>query len=224
MALKIIGAGLGRTGTLTLKAALEQLGFGPCHHMVEVFARPEQRDFWNRAALGEAVDWEEALGPYRATVDWPSCHFWRQLAQLYPDAKVILTLRDPEKWWDSMNETILRAMSKWQAETNPDPAQIEANRFAERIIAEQTFAYDFSRANVIVAFERHNEAVRQAIPPERLLVYQVSEGWEPLCAFLGVPVPAGAFPRANSREEFWLNLPPGRHAAGAGAAGETRQS
>jgi hypothetical protein len=215
MTLKVIGAGLGRTGTLTLKTALEQLGFGPCHHMVEVFAHMEQADFWRRAAEGEPVDWEEIYSAYLATVDWPGCHFWRQLADRYPDAKVLLTLRDPERWWESMNETILQAMKNLPAV--PGNGQRAAMRFAELIINEQTFAGDFSRENVIAAFERHNAAVRAAFSPERLLVYEVSQGWAPLCDFLDVPVPDAPFPRTNSREEFWTHTMP-RDGAAAGSS------
>jgi hypothetical protein len=214
MALQVIGAGLGRTGTLTLKAALEQLGFGPCHHMVEVFAHPPQRDFWRRAAEGEAVDWEEVFSAYRASVDWPSCHFWRQLAERYPRAKLVLTVRDPGAWWESMSGTILKVIAAGLADT--DPERRKATRFAELIIAQQTFGGDFTRPSVVAAFERHNAAVRAAIPPGRLLVYEVSQGWGPLCEFLGVTAPATDFPRTNSRDEFWTDtLPPGRAPAAA---------
>jgi hypothetical protein len=216
MTLKVIGAGLGRTGTLTLRAALEQLGFGPCHHMVEVFAHMEQSDFWRRAAEGEAVDWEEIYASYPATVDWPSCHFWRQLSDRYPDAKMLLTVRDPERWWESMSETIVKAMRAGMAD--PDAGRRQAMRFAELIISEQTFAGDYSRENVIAAFNRHNAAVQAAIPTERLLVYEVPQGWAPLCEFLGVPIPETPFPRTNSREEFWTHtLPQDREPAGASA-------
>lgn len=206
MALKVIGAGLGRTGTLTLKSALEQLGLGPCHHMTEVFAHHDQVPFWRAAAGGEAVDWSAGLSGYSSSVDWPSAHFYKQLAAHFPDARVILSRRDPERWADSMAETILKAMQT--------PLIVGADgsealmTFARMIIAEQTFDGDFSRANVIAAFERHNAEVVATIPPERLLVFEAAQGWEPLCAFLGRPVPETPFPRTNSREEFWnLNHP-----------------
>ena len=204
MTLKVIGAGLGRTGTLTLKTALEQLGFAPCHHMVEVFAHPEQADFWRRAAEGEAVDWEEVFGAYNASVDWPSCHFWRQLAARYPDAKIVLSLRDPERWWESMDATILQVTRAMFA----DPARRAAMRFIELILVDQTLAGDLSRDNVIAAFERHNAAVRAAIPSERLLVFEAAQGWTPLCQFLGVPVPETPFPKVNSRDEFMSQAAP----------------
>lgn len=204
MPLKVIGAGLGRTGTLTLRAALTELGLAPCHHMHEVFANPAQGLFWARAARGEAVDWEEVFAPYLASVDWPSCHFYRQLAARYPEAQVILTLRDPERWYESMNETILRVMEMAMGE--PAGSVPPERQFGRLIIAEQTFGGDFSKANVIAAFNRHVAAVRETIPAQRLLVYEVAEGWAPLCDFLKLAVPDSPFPRTNSREEFWQFL------------------
>ena len=206
MPLKVIGAGLGRTGTMTLKTALEQLGFAPCHHMVEVFAHPEQREFWNRAAEDQPVDWEEMFAGYSASVDWPSSHFYKELAARYPDAKVILSLRDPQRWYESMVETILKAMSPPPGA--PAPAADDPNRFARIIVRDKTFGGDVSQANVIAAFERHNAEVRATIPAERLLVFEAAQGWEPLCGFLGVPIPATPFPRTNSREEFWTHARP----------------
>jgi hypothetical protein len=213
MALEIIGAGLGRTGTLTLKTALEMLGFGPCHHMVEVFANPAQVPLWNRAADGEAIDWEDIYGSYRATVDWPGCHFYAALAARYPGAKVILSRRDPERWYESMRETILASMAQMGLAAAPIP-QDHPMRFGGVIIPQQTFAFDFSRDNVIAAFERHNAEVMRTIPAERLLVFEAAQGWEPLCAFLGVPVPAEPFPRTNSREEFWEHVTRAREVTG----------
>ncbi|MCB2079584.1 MAG: hypothetical protein KDE55_18040 [Novosphingobium sp.] len=214
MALQVIGAGLGRTGTLTLKTALERLGFGPCHHMTEVFANPEQVPFWNRAADGEPVDWEEVYGNYRATVDWPGCHFYEALAARYPDAKVILSRRHPERWYDSMSETILKSMEMMGLTENGGIPADHPMRFGGVIIPDQTFGFDFSRDNVIAAFNRHNEAVQRNIPAERLLVFEASQGWEPLCRFLGVDVPDEPFPRTNSREEFWEHVTAAKDATG----------
>ena len=209
MTLDIIGAGLGRTGTKTLKTALEMLGFAPCHHMVEVFANmATQAPFWLAAAKGEPVDWDAGLAGYRASVDWPSAHFYKQLAAHYPDAKVILSRRDPQRWYESMSETILKALEKHpQQGVNP-------MRFVQMIVLEQTFNGDVSRANVIAAFERHNADVIASIAPERLLIFEAAQGWEPLCDFLGTTVPDMAFPRTNSREEFWEITRP---ASGQGA-------
>lgn len=206
MALQIIGAGLGRTGTMTLKTALEQLGFAPCHHMVEVFADfGGQTPFWLRAAKGEAVDWETMFGKYRASVDWPSAHFYADLADRYPEAKVILTKRDPQRWFESISETILKAMS---ARGDGPAPEDHPMRFADIIIAEKTLGRDFSRANAIAAFERHNAEVQRLIPAERLLVFEAAQGWDPLCNFLGVAAPDTPFPRTNSREEFWQHTMP----------------
>lgn len=205
MPLRVIGAGLGRTGTLTLKTALERLGFGPCHHMIEVIAdSPNQAPFWNKAADGEVTDWEEGLGRFGASVDWPSAAFYKELAAFYPEAKVILSHRDPERWYDSMGETILKSM-ELMGMTGDVPAD-HPMRFGVVVIAQGTFGNDFSKANVIAAFERHNAEVRRTIAPERLLEFQAKDGWEPLCAFLGVPVPDEPFPRTNAREEFWSHV------------------
>lgn len=206
MPLQVIGAGLGRTGTFTLKTALETLGFGPCHHMVEVLSNPAQVPFWNRAADGEAVDWEEVYCDYRSTVDWPSAHFYAELADRYPGAKVILSRRDPERWYDSMNETILKSMQMMGLAEAGEIADEHPMRFGGILIAQKTFDRDFSKANVIAAFERHVSAVRSRIAPERLLEFEAAQGWEPLCAFLDVPVPDEPFPRTNSREEFWQHV------------------
>jgi len=203
MALQVIGAGLGRTGTLTLKTALEMLGFGPCHHMTEVIAHPEQGAFWNRAARGEPVEWDEIYGPYRATVDWPGASFYAELAERYPEAKVILSLRDPERWYDSMTETILKAMGMMGLDK--DVPEDHPMYFGRLLIVQGAFGGDFSRDNVIAAFKRHNAEVQRRIPPERLLVFEAAQGWEPLCAFLGVPVPDAPFPKTNARDEFWTH-------------------
>jgi hypothetical protein len=215
MALQVIGAGLGRTGTLTLKTALERLGFGPCHHMLEVFANPGQVPLWNKAALGEALDWDEIYGPYQATVDWPGAHFWSPLAERYPDAKVILSKRDPQLWYESMSETILKSMGMMGFGEPGEVPEDHPMRFGGIIIAHKTFANDFSRDSVIAAFERHNAAVRSSIAPDHLLEFEAADGWEPLCQFLGVPAPEEAFPRTNSREEFWEHVSKAREITGS---------
>ncbi len=199
MALQVIGAGLGRNGTLALKIALEQLGFAPCHHMVEVFEHPEQGAFWLRAAGGENVDWEEVFANYRASCDWPSCHFYKALSERYPDAKVILSERDPKKWHASITNTILKSMTQMIAK---DPERAKWFEFARRIVIEQTFNNDLSEDNMIAAYLRHNAKVKATIAPERLLVFNPAEGWEPLCRFLHVAAPATPFPHVNTTEEF----------------------
>lgn len=209
MPLEVIGAGYGRTGTFTLKTALEMLGFGPCHHMVEVLENPEQVPFWNRAAEGEDVDWEEIFGKYRATVDWPGCSFYAELAERYPDAKVILSSRDPERWYKSMSETILKTMQ--DLKEGSDVRADHPMRFGALLIAEKAFGRDFSRDNVIAAFKRHEQEVRDTIAPERLLVFDARQGWEPLCEFLGVPVPDEDFPKTNAPDEFMVHAAKARN-------------
>ena len=196
MALSVIGAGFGRTGTLSLKLALEQLGFAPCHHMSELISRPETVAPWVRAATGEAVEWDEVLHGYRATTDWPACHFFKELSVRYPQAKVILTVRDAGRWFESTQSTIFNEESVKRHEDHPMSGFL-------RTALIQTFGSDLhDRERVIAAYERHNAAVCRSISPQRLLVYEVAEGWGSLCAFLGVSVPNRPFPRANSTEDF----------------------
>jgi hypothetical protein len=201
MALQVIGAGLGRTGTMTLKAALEELGLGPCHHMYEVILHPEQAAFWERAARDEPVDWEEVFVNYRSSCDWPSCAFYKELAVRYPSAKVILTFRDPHAWYRSVCNTILPAMKGPM--TLPDGSRVgPPGDFAQPLIGERTFGMQFDEAHMVDVFNRHNEEVKRTIPPERLLIFEAAQGWEPLCRFLDVAVPATPFPRTNTTEEF----------------------
>jgi hypothetical protein len=194
MALKVIGAGFGRTGTLSLKLALEQLGFGPCHHMLEVVKRPETVGSWEAAADGGPVDWARMFQGFSATVDWPSATFWRQIAEAFPDAKVILTRRDPEAWFASTQATIF-------APDYSDPTD-PFQRMVSKVIGDLFERRLHDKAKVIEVYNRHNETVRRTIAPERLLVYEVAEGWGPLCDFLGVPAPATPMPRVNSTEDF----------------------
>jgi hypothetical protein len=197
MALSVIGAGLGRTGTMSLKLALEQLGQGPTHHMFEVIRNPPHALFWASAFDGEKVDWDEGLKGFGSSCDWPSAHFWKQMSEHWPNAKVVLTVRDAEKWFASTQETIFQGEG---------PAAIPippvATMMRKMIAAAGLEGRLHDRDGAIAVFEAHNARVRATCPPERLLVYEVSQGWEPLCAHLGVPVPDAPFPRANSTEEF----------------------
>lgn len=197
MTLKVIGAGLGRTGTLSLKLALEQLGIGRCFHMIEIFGVPGLVEQWERAGRGEAVSWDAMFEGFEATVDWPSCSFYDVLAARYPAAKVILTLRDAGQWFESTQKTIFKDLEKAVEDTENPWA-----RMVKRIIVDMFEGRIHDREHAIAAYNAHNERVRRTIPPERLLVYDVREGWEPLCRFLGEPVPAMPFPRANSAEDF----------------------
>ena len=203
MALQVIGAGMPRTGTMSLKTALEQLGFGPCHHMTEVFAHPEQWPLWNRIGDGEAVEWEEVFGPYRSTTDAPGVYFWRQLAARYPDAKVILTERDPDRWYESMAATIFSERHRASLQGSPVGAIIaKLARLGWSGRDEALRTGPPTREVMIELFKAHNAAVRAELPSERLLIYSVSQGWAPLCGFLGVPIPDVPFPHVNSAEDF----------------------
>jgi hypothetical protein len=212
---KVIGAGFGRTGTWSLKAALEELGFDPCYHMTELFAHPEHADFWTSAWRGEPVDWDGVLGDYEATVDWPACTFYEELMQRHPDAKVLLSVRDPERWYQSTRNTIYElnmlieksTISRWISGLISllmfGGFTGRRSSLANDIIWEGTFDGRFEdKAYAIGVFERHNEEVKRRVPPERLLVYEVKQGWGPLCEFLGVPAPEEPFPRLNDTAQM----------------------
>ncbi len=202
MALSVIGAGFGRTGTLSLKQALEQLGLGPCHHMEEVMAHPEQIPAWHAAGRGEAMDWDTVLGSYRSSVDWPSAQFWRELADRYPAAKVVLTIRDTERWYESFSGTILTLIRGRESAPNPTIRSI-LDMCSDVVVSRAFDGQMDDPAWIKAAFERHIAEVKATIPPGRLLVFQVADGWGPLCDFLDKPVPATEFPRTNSTPEFW---------------------
>ena len=215
--MKVIGAGFGRTGTWSLKAALEKLGFGPCYHMTEVFAHPEHADLWVSAWRKEPVDWDKVLEGYEATMDWPACTFYEELMERHPDAKVILSVRDPERWYESVRNTIyelsvviprhpiyrigykLVSIFVFRGSGNVD--------LAGEIIWQGTFDGRFEdKHHAIEVFERHNAVVQQRVPENRLLVYDVKAGWGPLCEFLGVEEPEEPFPRTNDAAEMQRRL------------------
>ncbi len=200
MTLNVIGTGVGRTGTYSLKLAINQLGFGPCHHMEEVlFNLPVQVPLWAAAVKGHP-DWSAIYEGYRSAVDWPTAGFHKELYAAYPSAKFVLTLRSPESWADSFSETIYKLI----AGRDQAPKEMQAwLDMGTGVISKTGFPAGLDRAGLIQAFTAHNEAVKATIPPQQLLVYQVKEGWGPLCEFLGTPVPADPFPRTNDRGEFW---------------------
>jgi len=201
---RVIGAGYGRTGTASLKRALEILGFGPCHHMEEVVKHPDEVPTWEAAGRGETVDWATFLQGWGSTCDFPSSFYYAQLIAALPDAKVILTKRDPDAWYDSFAATIYpmvtrfpnRVVLPWLPYVKGAPRSTQAaferlfqGRFEDRPFATQVY-------------REHLAEVQTLVPRERLLVYEVSDGWGPLCAFLGVPVPDQPFPRVNDMKEF----------------------
>ncbi len=200
MTTSIIGAGVGRTGTYSLKLALNSLGLGPCHHMEEVLHNmPAQVPLWSAATAGEP-DWERIYDGYAGAVDWPTAGFFRELAREYPSARFVLTLRDPERWADSFGATIYTLLA---GRDEAPPEMRDWLDMAADVIARTGFPPGLDRDGLAAAFTAHNDAVRKTIPASRLLVFEVKDGWEPLCAFLDVPVPDEEFPRTNHREEFW---------------------
>lgn len=199
MALSVVGAGFGRTGTLSMKLALERLGFGPCYHMMEVFQNPHFLKYWGAAARGDSVDWDEVFDGFASAVDWPVCTYYLELAEHYPEAKVLLTVRDPRSWFESAQNTIFsapnraRMLSAEDDDTRAMAGKIMVQTFDNRID-------DMEHATSV--FQKHIETVKRTIPEERLLVYEPGEGWERLCAFLEVSIPDEPFPKVNTSEEF----------------------
>lgn len=199
MTLSVISAGFGRTGTLSLKLALEELGFGPCHHMKEVLEYgAAQVPLWNAAVAGKP-DFETIYKGYKAAVDWPTAAFWRELAAAYPQAKFILSTRSAESWYDSISQTILSTLT---APDNWPPPAVEWFNMVLKVL-HRSLGPTFDKESVIAAFHAHEAAVKAEIPASRLLVHSARDGWKPLCAFLGAPVPATPYPRTNSKEEFF---------------------
>ena len=196
MALEVIGAGLGRTATFSLKFALEHLGFGPCYHMAEVFAGSRRNVPLWLDVVGGKPDWDAMFAGFQSTTDYPACTYWRELTTFYPDAKVILTVRDANSWFDSVSETIFSPKMQGSLAGSPVGAMMQGvifDAFGGRV-EDRAFMTDW--------FTRRNQTVIDSLPSDRLLVFSPKEGWAPLCAFLGVPVPDAPFPRVNSRDEI----------------------
>lgn len=211
----VIGAGLGRTGTASLQIALDTLGFGPCYHMKTLLAEPNRVDHWfetlSELDAGRDPAWDRIFSGFRAAVDWPTAAFWYELMLRYPRAKVILTVRDAQQWFDSMSRTIAVELGALPpppdsdivpaAALNPRPASLP---LALSVIRQRVFGDRMQdRRHAIEVFDAHNNRVTATIPASRLLVFDVADGWEPLCRFLEVPVPPEPFPRVNSVSEFW---------------------
>jgi hypothetical protein len=204
MALQVVGAGVGRTGTHSLKLALEQLLGGPCHHMLEVMGDPAQIPPWTDAIDGKPVDWNALLARYRALVDWPGASFWPEISAANPDALVLLSVRDPEAWYKSASNTIFLTFEHMPEELKPwmnAVRRLLAERFSDR--------FDDPMA-MMDAYERHNDAVRQGVPASQLLEWAPSDGWAPICERLGLPLPADPFPVTNTTSEFrsMVGMPP----------------
>jgi len=200
MAMEVIGAGFPRTGTMSIKSALETLGFGPCYHMREVLVPrpgPDHVRLWTDVARGAPVDWNALFQGYRATVDMPSAAFYRELLAVHPNARVLLSVRDPERWYASARDTVY-ALSKVR-----DPEMAAFTQMVDEIFWSGILQGRFEdKAYAIGVYEQHVETVKRTVRPDQLLVFDVKEGWEPLCQFLGVPRPTAPFPHVNDSEDF----------------------
>lgn len=197
--MQVIGAGFGRTGTLSFKRALEQLGFGPTYHMQEVMRRPAHIRQWLQYARTGEADWDGLFGNFGSGVDYPVSCVWEELAEHYPDAKIVLTVRDPQRWWESTISTIYgfrTAFAPWIQRAAPPIGEFV--EMVDRLVWDGLFDGRVTdREHALEVFEQHVEHVRATCTPERLLVFDVAHGWEPLCAFLDVPVPQRSFPHLN---------------------------
>ena len=201
MPLEVIGPGFGRTGTNSLKIALEQLGFGPCHHMFEVRDNPDRLVDWEALARGEKVDWDHVFRGYRSQVDWPGARYWRELARHYPAAKVVLSVRDPDEWFDSVQATIAPFLAARGHHSSPHTNAI--CEMGHETVAVQVFNNRISeRQHATQVFKNHIADVQSEIPAGRLLTFDLRDGWRPLCEFLRVEVPDIPFPKTNSSKEF----------------------
>ncbi len=210
MPLRVVGAGLGRTGTNSLKVALERLLGGPCYHMLELIERPGDTVYWERAAADEFVSWDWLRRDYVATVDFPAAMFWRELLADSPEAVVLLSTRESAQvWWDSFQRTILQAMSGEVPADRPDWARRRAMTMS--VLARLTPAWR-NKAGATDAYERHSEEVRRAVPPDRLIDWRPGDGWPPICAPLGIAVPEDPFPHENTTSDFRarIAIPPPR--------------
>jgi hypothetical protein len=209
--MKVIGAGLPRTGTLSQKVALEMLGFGPCYHMVNVLADLDQAQGWQQGLDGKA-DWDQILSGCQSTVDWPATFFYKELADHYPDAKILLSVRDPDGWVKSMRDTIwgifygdmlIRDLS--EARERVDPKWHVYSDLMRGMWERSGLITDGSNTSpqdMAAGMERYNKEVQDTIPSDRLLVWSVSDGWDALCEFLEVPVPEADFPHLNDSKIF----------------------
>ena len=206
--LRVVGAGLGRTGTFSLKLALERLLGAPCYHMRELFAHPDHVGVWHSAALGVPPNWRDFFAGYAAAVDSPVAFFWEELIATFPEALVLLSVRDSEDWWRSASETIY----------GPDrlPRTPEWLAMRQALYTSRWITDVQDRELAIRAFEKHNAQVRHTVPADRLLIWQPGDGWEPICRALGLAIPDTAFPHANTRAEW--------RARNASASGSDTQS
>ena len=191
--MKIIGAGLGRTGTTSLKLAVEYLINQPCYHMSDVFQHPSHIDFWQDAADNKTVDWQGFFSNHGAALDWPVAAFWPEMIEAFPDALVLLSEREPDSWWKSVSSTIVPAIHKAEGPWRVMMDTLFETRFTKKMT-------DGNKA--MNAFIEHNKRVLDSVPPDRLVRWKPGDGWQPLCDVLGMTVPDTPFPHANTKEQF----------------------
>jgi hypothetical protein len=200
MMLRVVGAGLGRTGTYSLKVALERLLGGRCYHMYELIRRPGDTERWERAAAGTTVEWRWLQREFVATADFPAAMFWRELLADSPEAVVLLSVRDSAQvWWESFARTIVALLTE---EVPPDRLDWARRRALTLSVLARLTPDWRERDAAIDAYERHNEDVRQTVPAERLIDWRPGDGWEPICSVLGLGVPSEPFPHENTAADF----------------------
>lgn len=213
MSIKIIGAGLPRTGTNTLRESLTMLGYVKTYHMKELLVHPENLHYWTTLKETGTTNWDELYNGYQATVDFPCYPWYKEHMKRYPDAKVILTLRPFEKWYDSFYSTIWQAQNPTESQKAEMGQKLQSDprlqkvmkvmQFAKETITEEHFKGMFLDKDFMKKiFDKHNEEVKAYVPKDKLLVFDVAEGWEPLCKFLGKPKPAEQLPHTNKKEDF----------------------
>lgn len=202
MTLHVIGSGFGRTGTMTMKDALGVLDLGPTHHMVEVMQNPEQLRHWRAIFAGQEVDWDDVFAGYRSQVDWPGASQWHKSMIAFPQARVIHTERPEEDWWNSFDRTIGKFFRMMDTMQIPPEVKSLFGHIRTGII-DTTFEDFTDKDCAIAAFRANNARVREVVPADRLLVFDVAQGWEPLCDFLGLPIPETPFPHHHKRAKFW---------------------
>jgi hypothetical protein len=213
MTIQIIGAGMGRTGTFSLKTALEMLGYNKCYHMVELMQNSDQIRYWEDLSEGKPIDWETLFHGYEAIVDFPGASFYPEILKQYPQAKVILTVRDAEQWYDSAVNTIYKASKPGLLQKllmsliMPFSRRLRNLMRIFDLVDKMVWSGDFQgkffdKPFAVGVFNHYIDQVKQAVPADQLLVYEVKQGWDPLCRFLGVPVPDQPFPRLNERAFF----------------------
>jgi hypothetical protein len=205
--MKAIGAGFGRTGTSSLQAALEELLGGKCYHMKDIMTQPSQLKAWHEFAVGKTskMDWERLFTGYVASVDCPACIYYKEIMEVFPEAKIILTVRDSQSWWKSFNR-LMSLVNKVRLLSFFIPKLRKLSQFADKIIIANVFGGRMEKENCINIFERHNQEVRELVPKDRLLEYDIAQGWKPLCEFLGVAVPKKPFPHLNAGKRSLYKL------------------